>query len=137
MYPVYDGSIKSYVIDNNKYIFITDESATPSTTNLRSGELVEIENAPGLNGTYKVAYTEAGLFVAVSTDFDLTSPITSINKSSYTFTLAPQKASYTNNPNKLTIIPLSSPGGKATTFTLNALKNKIFVVRIAKSRQRR
>lgn len=137
MYPIYSGLIKSYVIDSDKHIFITDDSASPKSNNLRAGELIEIENIVGLNGVYKIAYVENGLFIAIPKDTELNTPITSVNKSLYTFISAPEKASYTNDPNKVAIIPLGSPGGKATVFTANALKNKIFIVRIAKSRQRR
>lgn len=137
MYPIYSGSIESYFVNGNQHIFITEDSPTPKSNNLRAGELVEIENIEGINGVYQVAYVENGLFVGIPKNIKLTTPITSVNRSLYTFIDAPQKATYTNDPNRVAIIPLGSPGGKATTFTANALKDKIFIVRIAKSRQRR
>jgi len=65
-----------------------------------------------------------------------------VNFNELDWTLSPEivlnleKATYSNIPtnNLAEIIPLAGLGNKATVFTQAALKNKLFVVRIAKSR---
>jgi hypothetical protein len=132
MYNVKKGKINQYYYSSEIKIFVTEK---PS--GLTVGEYVLIDQvSPIINGIYRIAYVNENILAVIAKDQVLSSPVTSININDYPLISAPLKAEFNTDINVMSVIDQNSPGAKATAFTIRSLKDKVFIVRIPKSREK-
>lgn len=131
-YNVKKGKVSQYYYSSGINVFVMQ-----GATGLTLGEYVLIKNISSIvDGTYRVAYVDQNIVAMAPKDYVLSSPVTTLNIEDYPVITAPANAEFTTEINVMSAIDLNSPGAKATAFTINALKNKVFVVRIPKSREK-
>ena len=138
------GAINNYIKayknnnPNQKIIVFTTTKDVDLNVNEKINIKIE-ETDSSIEGDYTVRYVGSKYFIVQDKNSEEVKFIypNEYNAQDWTFevsiTLDDEKSTYTNTP-LAQIVPLVGVGNKATVFTQAALKNKLFVLRITKSR---
>lgn len=138
------GGINNYIKayknnnPNQKIIVFTTTKDVDLNINEKINIKIEERDSP-IEGDYTVRYVGSKYFIVQDKNSEEVKFIypNEYNAQDWTFevsvTLDDEKSTYTNTP-LAQIVPLVGVGNKGTVFTQAALKNKLFVLRISKSR---